>query len=132
MDRKLHKKKILQHIISFFLLISLAPFIVSLDIFIEIYHRIDFRLCNIPLVKRREYIKIDRHKLRYLNWFDKLGCVYCGYANGCARYFTEIGSRTEKYWCAIKHKKTPNFKEQPHQKNFLKYGDAKSYERKYK
>lgn len=110
----------------------LAPFIIALDIFMEIYHQIGFRLCKIPLVKRKSYVKIDRHKLQYLNWFEKLGCAYCGYANGVIRYMAEIGARTEKHWCAIKHEKTPGFKEQIHQKKFLEYGDKKGYKKKYK
>lgn len=131
MDRKLHKKKVLQHVLSVILLVMLAPFIFALDVMVEVYHRIGFRLCNIPLVKRRAYIRIDRHKLQYLNWFDKLACAYCGYANGFARYITEIGARTENYWCAIKHKKNHEFHEQPNQKKFLEYGDEKSYKKKY-
>lgn len=131
MDRKLHKNKFVQHFVSAILLLILLPFIVLLDIFVEIYHRIGFRLCNIPLVKRRSYIKIDRHKLKYLNWFDKLSCAYCGYANGFARYIVEIGARTEKYWCAIKHQKMKGFKEQVHQKKFLEYGNEKAYRKKY-
>ena len=131
MDCKLHNKKTLQHIISLILLIILAPFIFLLDIFTEIYHRIGFRLCNIPLVNRKEFIKIDRHKLPYLNFFDKLACAYCGYANGVAKYMVEIGARTEKYWCGIKHKKTQGFREQAHQKDFLEYGNKKEYKKKY-
>lgn len=131
MDYKLSKGKMLRHLLSGVLLIILTPFIILLDIFVELHHRIGFRLCNIPLVKRKEYIKIDRHKLQYLNLFNKILCAYCGYANGFARYILEIGARTEKYWCGIKHKKTPGFHEQPHQKNFLEYGDGKAYKKKY-
>ncbi|MCD4760225.1 hypothetical protein K8R33_05065 [archaeon] len=131
MDHKLHKKKTIQHMLTLIFIIILAPFIILLDLFVEIYHQIGFRLCNIPLVKRKAYILIDRHKLQYLNWFDKLACTYCGYANGFARYIVEIGARTEKYWCAIKHKKTSGFHDQPHQKKFLEYGDKKTYKKKY-
>ncbi|MBL7056305.1 hypothetical protein ISS07_05300 [Candidatus Woesearchaeota archaeon] len=131
MISKNHRRKILPHIISTLLLLLLLPFIVLLDIFVEIYHRLGFRLCNIPIVKRKAYIKIDRHKLKYLSFFGKLACAYCGYANGFAGYITEIAARTERYWCAIQHKKTPGFHEPPHHKKFLKYDDKKAYEKKY-
>ncbi len=131
MDRKFRKNKYLYHPLTTILLILVAPFIVILDIIGEIYHRIAFRLCKIPLVKRKEHIKIDRHKLKYLRWNEKLGCAYCGYANGFCSYITEIAGRTEKYWCGIQHQKSKGFKEQPHQKNFVKYGDEKAFKKKY-
>jgi hypothetical protein len=131
MEWRLHKRKVLQHVVTAILLMMLLPFIVLFDIFAELYHRIGFRLCNIPLINRRKYIKIDRHKLKYLNWFDKLACMYCGYANGFSKYIVEMASRTENYWCAIKHKETSNFNEPTHHKRFLKYGDEKAYRNKY-
>lgn len=30
----------------------------------------------------RDYIVIDRHRIEELTWFDKLNCMFCGYANG--------------------------------------------------
>ena len=36
--------------------ILLIPMLI-MDLFIEIYHRIAFPLCSIPLVKRKDYIK---------------------------------------------------------------------------
>ncbi|MCD4666223.1 hypothetical protein K8R47_00235 [archaeon] len=132
MDHKFHKKRKLRHLVSAILMFIILPFIVLLDIFVEIYHQIGFRLCNIPLVNRKSYIKIDRHKLKYLNWSNKFACAYCGYANGFVGYIGEIAARTEQYWCAIKHKKAPNFHEQQHQKNFLKYGDEKAFKKKYR
>lgn len=77
-----------------------------LDICLEIYHRICFRLYELPYVQRSAYIKIDRHKLEYLNFLEKVGCVYCGYANGFAAYFVAIAAETEQYWCGIMHQKT--------------------------
>ena len=107
----------------------LLPLLLILDLFVEIYHRICFPLLGIPLVKRSNYIKIDRHKLSYLNFLDKILCVYCGYANGLTAYFVEIAGDTEHYWCGIKHKKSTNFKEPKHHKKFLEYGDDKRYKK---
>jgi hypothetical protein len=77
---------------------------VILDIFLWIYQNINFRVYKIPLVKRSDYIVYDR-ALEYLHPIDKLACVYCSYFNGLMAYSSEIASRTELYFCPIKHKK---------------------------
>lgn len=90
--------------------IATAPFIysmiipfVALDIFLFIYQSICFPLYRIPKVRRANYIIIDRHHLGYLNVIEKLNCAYCGYADGLLAYARQILSRTEMYWCPIKH-----------------------------
>lgn len=93
----------------------------------EIYHRICFPLCGIPYVKRKDYIKIiDRAKLKYLNWLQKIYCMYCGYGNGVVRYWAKITGETEKYWCGIQHKNPDEY-----QKDFAKYGDEEDFKKKY-
>ena len=120
-----------RHIISIPFIWALLPSFVILDITIEIYHQICFRLYQIPLVKRRNYIKIDRNRLRYLKWYDKINCAYCGYANGLLHYAGVIAGETEKYWCAIKHQKQKGFVEPAHHKDFLEYGDEKGFRKEY-
>jgi hypothetical protein len=131
MQHKLNKGKFFHHLVTTMLLILLAPLFILLDICIELYHRVGFRLCGMQLVKRSAYVVIDRHRLQYLSAFDKAACAYCGYANGLFAYWREIGGRTESYWCAIKHEKKPGRKEQQHQKDFLAYGDKNGFEKKY-
>ena len=87
-----------------------APFIYSmivpflfLDLFVTAYQAICFPLYRIPKVKRSNYIIIDRHNLGYLNVLEKFNCVFCGYADGLLAYTRQILSRTEMYWCPIKH-----------------------------
>jgi hypothetical protein len=117
----------LRHLLSTpFIWLMIVP-IVIMDIFGELYHRICFPLYGIECVKRKNYIRIDRHKLSYLNLKDKLSCMYCGYANGFLQYACEIAARTEKYWCGIKHKQGGSFIEPKHHKDFLKYGDKNAY-----
>jgi hypothetical protein len=101
--------------------------LVILDIGLEIFHRVCFRLCHIPYVKRSRFIKIDRQKLSYLKWFEKLNCAYCGYANGLLQYAVAIGAETEKYWCGIMHAKYKDFKPPKHHKDFLPYGDEQAF-----
>jgi len=103
-----------------------------LDIFGELYHHTCFPLWKIPLFKRKEYIRMDRHKLKYLSLFEKIGCTYCSYANGLLNYAVAIAGRTEIYWCAIRHKKHEGFVEPLNHKDFLKYGDEKAFRKKYK
>ena len=117
----------LRHIVSFpFIMVVIFPLAI-LDIFVEVYHRICFRLYGITLLKRGDYIRFDRHKLSYLNPVERLFCMYCAYANGFFPYAEAIASRTEKYWCAIKHKKYEGMHEPAHHKEFAEYGDEQGY-----
>ena len=70
---------------------------------------------------------IDRHRLEYLNALQKLNCVYCGYVNGLIGYAREIASRTEQYWCPIKHARRV-LGAHPRYARFLDYGDAEELE----
>ena len=124
--------RFLKHIIVIPLVSSLVIPLIILDIWVEIYHRISFPLYRIPCLKRKNYIKImDRAKLRYLNWFQKTYCMYCGYGNGVIRYWAKIAEKTEHYWCGIQHKKEHNFTIPNHQMSFTKYGDEKEFKKRY-
>jgi hypothetical protein len=111
-----------------FIYVLIVP-IMFLDLFFEIYHQVCFRLYSMQMVNRGKYIKIDRHKLKYLNWFEKMNCIYCGYVNGVLQYTGQIAAETEKYWCGIKHKKDNKFKQPFHHKEFIEYGDEKTYKK---
>ncbi|MBO9379992.1 hypothetical protein GG804_24790 [Sphingomonas histidinilytica] len=97
-----------------------------LDAWMSAYQAICFRVYRIPRVRRSDYIVMDRGQLSYLNWIEALNCLYCGYANGLIGYVREIASRTEQYWCPIKHALRIT---DPHQRyyEFLEYGDAGGY-----
>jgi hypothetical protein len=96
------------------------------DLSLTIYQCICFRLYNIPQVVRSDYIVIDRHHLAYLNAIEKINCIYCGYGNGVISYAREITSRTEQYWCPIKHARKI-LDAHPRYETFLNYGDATAY-----
>jgi hypothetical protein len=92
------------------LMILTAPVIYSiiiplflLDLFFTVYQFICFPVYGIPKVHRRDYLIFDRQHLAYLNVLEKFNCAYCSYANGLIAYGREIASRTEQYWCPIKH-----------------------------
>ncbi|MFH1286931.1 MAG: hypothetical protein ABII02_04250 [Candidatus Magasanikbacteria bacterium] len=126
---KAYKEKQLffRHFLSAPFIYSVIIALVTMDILVEIYHRMCFPIYGLDYVRRREYIKIDRHKLSYLNWFQKINCVYCGYANGLLHYVSEIAGVTEAYWCGIQHQKSKTFHPTSHQVSFLQYGDEKDY-----
>jgi hypothetical protein len=77
---------------------------------------------------RREKI-FDRGRLAYLNVVEKMGCVYCSYANGLLAFVTEIAARTEQHFCPIRHDRRSR---QPHSRypHFLPDGDALAYRRR--
>ena len=102
-----------------------------MDVFMEIYHRICFPLLGIPIIKRSRYIRIDRHKLSYLGLMDKIGCIYCGYANGLLLYATVIAGETERYWCGIRHMKSKDFIAPLHHSDFVEYDNEDEFKRKY-
>jgi hypothetical protein len=110
---------------------SVAVPFVMLDAWVWIYQAVCFRAWGIRPVRRRAYFAIDRHKLAYLNTFEKFNCLFCSYANGLIAYVREVAARTEQYWCPIRHaRRTP----QPHSHYdaFVDYGDAAAYRRQLK
>ncbi|MEI8104203.1 MAG: hypothetical protein WCG84_04880 [Candidatus Moraniibacteriota bacterium] len=109
------------------MLIPMAFFHICL----EIYHQVCFRIYSIPLVRPSQYFVNDRQMLPYLNWFEKINCVYCSYYNNLIEYAGEIGGRTERYWCPIKHSKRVD---RPHSqyKHFVDYLDAENFRTKAK
>ena len=132
MDYKNQKDMFFRHLLTFPLIWMVLIPLIFFDFFLEIYHRICFPLYGVPTVKRSSFFKIDRHRLSYLNLWDKINCMYCGYANGLLQYACQIAGDTEKYWCGIKHAKYDDFKEPEHQKDFLEYGDEKAFLEKCK
>ncbi len=81
---------------------GIIPFAL-LDLFVTVFQAVCFPIYGIAKVKRADYLVFDRHHLAYLNALEKLNCAYCSYANGLVAYTREIASRTEQYWCPIKH-----------------------------
>jgi hypothetical protein len=115
-----------------------APVIYSLiipfslmDLFVTVYQHICFRVYGIPLVKRSEYVVMDRKYLEYLNWIEKLNCIYCEYGNGVIAYTREVAGRTEQFWCPIKHAKKIK---DAHSRylEFIEYGDTENFHEKLK
>ncbi|MEK6555936.1 MAG: hypothetical protein AABZ31_11890 [Bdellovibrionota bacterium] len=105
--------------------------IVIMDIFVSFYQMTCFPVYGIRKVSRRDYIAIDRHRLNYLNWIQKINCDYCGYFNGVIAYVREVASRTEQYFCPIRHALLIKGVH-PRHAAFAAYGDASNYQEKLK
>ena len=103
--------------------------LVLLDLFVTVYQAVCFPVYGIPKVRRRDYLVFDRHHLAYLNALEKLNCAYCSYANGLIAYVREIASRTEQYWCPIKHARRLIGAHACYA-TFEDYGDAEGYRRR--
>jgi hypothetical protein len=104
----------------------IIPFLL-LDLAVTLYQQICFRIYRIPLVRRSDYLILDRHHLAYLNAIEHINCLYCGYSNGLIEYVREVAARTEQYWCPIKHAlRSPD----PHRRaeRFVDYGDIQAYQ----
>lgn len=103
----------------------IVPFAL-LDLCVSLYQAVNFRIYGIPRVPRADFIRIDRQHLQYLNALQKLNCVYCGYVNGLVAWVREIASRTEAYWCPIKHAARVSGAHDRYG-TFADYGDAEGF-----
>ena len=101
------------------------PFVI-LDLWVTAYQGVCFRAWGIGLVRRRDYFAIDRHKLAYLNAIEKFNCLFCSYTNGLIGYVREIASRTEAYWCPIRHARRVRGIHDRYP-SFAPYGDSPAY-----
>lgn len=101
-----------------------------MDVCMTLYQALCFPIYGIPKVRRKDHIVLDRHYLKYLNVIERFNCDYCSYFNGLASYISEIGARTEQYWCPIKH---ASGKARPHGRyhHFADYGDAEAYRARF-
>jgi hypothetical protein len=108
---------------------SLIIPIVLVDLWVMAYQAICFPAYKIPHVRRRDYLIFDRHHLAYLNTLEKINCAYCSYCNGAIAFIREVASRTEVYWCPIKHARRV-LGPHPHYQGFADFGDAEGFRAK--
>ncbi|WP_323796588.1 hypothetical protein [Nisaea sp.] len=100
--------------------------IALLDLGVWIFQLVCFTAWGMERVKRSDHVIVDRHRLSYLNGIEKLNCWYCGYANGVIALAREVASRSEQYWCPIKHALRVRTRH-PRYRNFVEYGDAEGF-----
>ena len=110
---------------------SLIVPIVLVDLWVMAYQAICFPAYKIPKVRRRDYLIFDRHHLAYLNTLEKINCAYCSYCNGAIAFVREVASRTEVYWCPIKHARRV-LGPHPYYQGFADFGDAEGFQARLK
>ncbi len=120
------KEAPLLHILSAPIVYMMIIPAVILDIFLFVYVLVIFPIYKFPKIKRSDYIVFDRQYLGYLNFIEKLNCVYCSYFNGLMNYTVAVAARSELYFCPIKHAKKIAYTHE-HYYDFLPYADATSY-----
>lgn len=70
--------------------LSIPMFIIFHVISIEfLLQRVLTPLLGLEKINPRDYIILDRHKIKGLPWFDRFNCIFCGYANGLAVLLNE-------------------------------------------
>ena len=115
-----------QNFITGPIIYSLIVPLAFLDACVTLYQASCFPIYGIAKVRRIDYIAIDRHRLQYLNVFERFHCTYCAYATGLLAYTCEIAARTEQYFCPIKHARRL-FASHARYERFLAYGQAADY-----
>jgi len=122
--------KNIRHFLSIpFIYMMIFPAVI-LDLFATLYIWTAFPLYRIPRVKRSDHFVYDRKFLDYLNIVQKINCLYCSYVNGLFSYVTEIGARTERYWCPIKAAHQPKYYHSWY-KDFADYGNPEDWNNKF-
>ena len=74
---------------------------------------------------------MDHRRLEFLDPIQKLGCWYCGYANGLLHYALRIAAQTEEIFCPIQHQPGGGFHPPAHHADFAPYGDRKGFEARW-
>jgi len=104
---------------------------ILLDVILFFYQQIIFRIYKFESLKRSDYIIFDRQYLGYLNSIEKFNCMYCSYFNGLMHYASAIASRTELYFCPIRHAKKVAYQHEYYDELF-EYGLGNDYQEKLK
>lgn len=97
------------------------------DACLSLYQATCFPIYGIVKARRGDYIVFDRQSLGYLNFIEKFHCTYCAYGAGVIAYSAEIVSRTEQYFCPIKHARKM-LGTHSRYAGFLAFGDAEDYQ----
>lgn len=121
----------LLHLLSSPFIYAMVIPAILLDIILFVYQQVIFRIYKFKFIKRSDYILFDHQYLGYLNPIEKFHCLYCSYFNGLMQYASAIASRTEFFFCPIKHAKKVAY-EHNYYDEFLAYGDEEEYQEKLK
>ncbi len=119
------------HLLSSPLVYAMIIPALFLDIMLFIYQKVVSRVFHLEFNKRNDYIVFDRQYLGYLNVIEKFNCLYCSYFNGLMQYASSIASRTELFFCPIRHAKKIAYRHEYYDA-YLIYGDGEKYQEELK
>ncbi|MCA9369577.1 MAG: hypothetical protein H6774_02880 [Pseudomonadales bacterium] len=80
--------------------------LVVMDAFLFFYQKIFFGFLQIPQIDRDQYVKFDRWNMTGLDFFQRVHCAYCDYANGLIDFARAVTRQTEIHTCAIQYSDT--------------------------
>lgn len=115
-----------QNYLTMPIIYGLAIPLLLFDICVSFYQATCFPIYKIAKVKRANYFVLDHQHLAYLNFIEKIHCMYCSYAVGLLAYAQEITARTEQYFCPIKHARKIHAAHSRYDR-FLDYGEADNF-----
>lgn len=93
----------LGHYIGIIILLSFVVIIVPMFLVTWFLSPLYFWFYREEPIPPGPFFKFDRHKVKYLSFWDKLGCEYCELANGTIQWMLAITSEIERRWCPIKN-----------------------------
>lgn len=98
----------LGHYLGILLLLSFVVLFVPMFVFTWIVSPLYFWFYKEEPISPKPYFHFDRHKVKYLSFWDKLGCEYCELANSTLQWMLAITNKIEKRWCPIQNECDPN------------------------
>lgn len=98
----------LGHYIGIFILLSFVVVIVPMFVITWFLSPIYFWFYRQKAISPKPFFNFDRHKVKGISFWDKLGCEYCELANGTLQWMLAIANEIERRWCPIKNQCDPH------------------------
>ncbi len=120
----IHKQRLypIGSFINVFLMMLFALFLLPLFIFLIFFNILHFWIMGQKPISSKPYFNFDRHNIKHLNFFDKLWCEYCEWANGSLQWALAITNEIERRYCPIKTHCDPHCdKAKKWREEFLEY-----------
>ncbi len=96
------------HYLGIVLLLSFVVVIVPMFLLTWFLSPVYFWLYRQECISPKPFFHFDRHKVKHLSFFDKVGCEYCEFANSTLQWMLAITNEIERKWCPIKNQCDPN------------------------
>ena len=112
----------LGHYLGIVILLSFVVVIVPMFIITFLLSPVYFWFYRQEWISPKPFFHFDRHKVKNLSFWDKLGCEYCELANGTLQWMLAITNEIERRWCPIMNSCNPNCsKVKDWRKDFLEF-----------